>query len=802
METLWQDVKYGIRMLRKSLGFTLVAVLTLALGISANTAIFSVVDALLLRPLPFRDPERLVVVWGTRPEVGREEASLPDFADWRAQNETFESLAAGTTQNVTLTGQEEPERLIAGVMTDNFLPVLGVQPILGRSFLPEEDRPGGPRAAILSYGLWQRRFGGDRGVLSRTIMIDGQGYTIVGVAPAHMELPPGAELWVPLARDPAQAGRRNDFLFVVGRLKPGVTIQQANADLNTIMARLEKEYPDTNTSWRTEVITLQEQLVGQVRPALLVLLGAVGFVLLIACTNVANLLLARAAVREREVAVRAALGASRARLVQALLTESVLLGLLGGGLGVIAAFWGVDVLLGTASADLPPVNQVEINPRVLGFTALLSLLTGLLFGLAPALQLTRPDLNEALKEGSRGTGTGTGRRNLRRLLVVSQMALSFVLLIGAGLTIRSLHRLMNVQPGFNREGLLTMQVPLSRTKYAERQQLSAVYERLLERLRGIPGVRTATLTNPVPLSGGMRFWSFRIAGRPAPAPEVQQDANILLVGGSYMEVMGIPKLQGRGFSPQDIQRPEVAVISRAFARRYFSNQDPIGHRLTFGDPASPNAQWLTIVGVAEDVRHTALERETYPTIYVPYSALSAANMALVVRASGDPMALASTLRGVVREIDPEVAVYAVRTMDQVLGNALRQPRSAMVLLSIFALVALVLAGVGVYGVMAYLVEQRTHEFGIRMALGAQGGNILALVLREAILLAAFGLGAGLAGALVLTRYLGNLIFGVPPNDLLTFSLVGLVMVSMALIACLVPARRATRVDPVVALRYE
>jgi putative ABC transport system permease protein len=524
--------------------------------------------------------------------------------------------------------------------------------------------------------------------------------------------------------------------------------------------------------------------------------------LLIACTNVANLLLARAAVREREVAVRAALGASRGRLVRALLTESVLLALLGGGLGVVAAFWGVDALLHAAPGDLPPVNAVEINSRVLGFTALLSLLTGLLFGLAPALQLTRADLNESLKEGSRGAGLGAGRRNLRRLLVVSQVALSFVLLIGAGLTIRSLYRLMNVQPGFNREGLLTMQVPLSRTKYTERQQLSAVYERLLERLRGIPGVRAATLTNPVPLSGGMRFWSFLIAGRPAPPREAQQDASILLVGGSYMETMGVPLLKGRGFSPQDIERPEVAVISQALASRYFSGQDPLGHRLTFGDPASPDAQWLTIVGVAEDVRHRALERETYPTIYVPYSALSAANMALVVRASGDPMALAPTLRGVVREVDPDVAVFAVRTMEQVLGNSLRQPRFAMTLLSLFAVVALVLAGVGIYGVMAYLVEQRTHEFGIRVALGAQGGNILTLVLREAFLLAASGLVVGLAAALILTRYMGSLIFGVSPNDLLTFSAVALVMVSVALIACFVPARRATRVDAVVALRYE
>ena len=802
METLWQDLKYGARMLRKNLGFTLVAMLTLALGISANTAIFSVVDALLLRPLPFQDPERLAVVWGTRPEVGREEASLPDFADWRAQNKTFEALAAGTTQNVTLTGQEEPERLIGAAMTANFLSVLGAQPTLGRSFLPEEDRPGGSRAVILSYGLWQRRFGGDRNALGQTMNLDGQGYTIVGVAPVFMQLPPGAELWVPLARDPAQTGRRNDFLFVVGRLKPGVSIQQANTDLNTIMARLEKEYPDTNTLWRTDVIPLQEQLVGQVRPALLILLGAVGFVLLIACTNVANLLLARAAVREREVAVRAALGASRARLVQALLTESVLLGLLGGGLGVVAAFWGVDVLLRTAPGNLPPVNQVEINSRVLAFTALLSLVTGLLFGLAPALQLARTDLNESLKEGSRGAGTGTGRRNLRRLLVISQVALSFVLLIGAGLTIRSLYRVMNVQPGFNREGLLTMQVPLSRTKYTERQQLSAVYERLLERLHGIPGVRAATLTNPMPLSGGMRMWSFRIDGRPAPPPEAQQDASILLVGGSYMETMGIPMLQGRGFSPQDIQRPEVAVISRAFAHRYFNGEDPIGHRLTFGDPASPDAQWLTIVGVAEDVRHQALERQTYPTIYVPYSALSAANMALVVRASGDPMVLVPTLRGVVREVDADVAIYAVRTMEQVLGNALRQPRFAMTLLSIFAGVALALAGVGIYGVMSYLVEQRTHEFGIRMALGAQGNNILALVVREAFILAAIGLGFGLTAALVLTRFLGSLIFGVSPNDLLTFALVALLMVSVALIACFVPARRATQVDPVVALRYE
>src|SRR5262245_13530187 len=585
IETFWQDICYGARMLVKNPFFTLVAVLTLALGIGANTAIFSVVNGVLLRPLPYVDPDRLVIVWGYHPEIGREEASLPDFADWREQSRSFEHMAASAVRSYNITSKEEPERLIGAAVTADFFTALRIQPIIGRSFLPEEDRRGAQRVVVLSKRLWQRRFASNPDVLGRSITLNGLDYTVVGIAPDHLQLPDRSELWVPLAMDPVQAGRRSDFLLVVARLRPGVHLDQAQLEMNGITARLEQQYPQSNAGWRTNLVPLHEQIVGNIRTSLLVLLVAVGFVLLIACGNVANLLLARAGVREREIAIRAAIGAGRGRIVRQLLTESILMSLLGGVVGILLAIWGINTLETLGPRDIPRLSEIGLDGRVLGFTVLLSLATGMLFGLAPALQISRLDLNEALREGGRSGGASGGRHRLRRVLVVTEVALSLILLIGAALMIKSLHRLMNLNPGFNRENLLTMQLALPQAKYAADHQVSGFYRQLIENVRGLPGVLSATAVSPLPLSGGSNFWSFAIAGRPAPPPEVVMDASVLFVGDRYTEMMSVPLVLGRALTEQDNQGgARAALINQTMARRYFRDQNPLGQQITFGNP--------------------------------------------------------------------------------------------------------------------------------------------------------------------------------------------------------------------------
>jgi putative ABC transport system permease protein len=808
MDTLWQDLKYAARTLRKNPGFAVVAMLALALGVGANTVIFSVINAVLLRPLAYEDSDRLVMIWGSKTEVGREAASLPDFADWREQSRSFESMAAATRKGFILTGGQEPERLIGAAVSADFFSMFRVRPVLGRGVLPEEDRPGGAKVVVLSQGLWQRHFGSDPGVVGKQLTLNGTNYSVVGIAPAQLQLPSRAELWVPLAMDPAQANRRDDFLFVAARLKSGASLEQARAEMLTITARLEQQYPASNTGWRADVVPLQEQIVGNMRPVLLVLLAGVGLVLLIACTNVANLLLARASTRERELAIRAALGAGRLRLARQLVTEAVLLSLLGGALGVLLAYWGTDFLLRMSPQDIPRIREVHVDLRVLGFAGLLSLVTGLLFGSVPAWQATKPNLDESLKEGGRSSTAGRERHRLRQLLVVAEVAFSLLLLVAAGLMIRSLRGLVNLDAGFQRENLLTLQMSLSPGKYSGDRQLANFYGQLLERVRALPGVVSATTVAPLPLSGGADFLAFAVAGRPAPAPGTMQDARTLFVGERYAETMGIPLLSGRTLQEQDISggapgaalgAPSGVMISQTLARRYFREQDPVGQRITIGDPQDPKAQWLTIVGVLADVKYEAEETDIYPALYLPQPQ---SGMALVVRTATSPLDMAATVRAAIRQLDGDLPVYNIRTMEQVLSGVLAQRRFTMLALGIFALAALGLAAVGVYGVISYSVSQRTHEIGVRLALGARPRDVLLLVVGSGLRLTAVGIGLGLMAGLGLTRFLASLLFGVSARDPLTFAGVASLLAVVALVACYLPARRAMRVDPIVALRYE
>jgi putative ABC transport system permease protein len=808
IEDLAQDLRYGLRTLRKSPGFTAVAALTLALGIGANTAIFSVVNAALLRPLPYEAPDRLVVIWGTHPQVGREEASLPDFVDWREQSQSFERMAATLGWSFSLTGGEEPERLIGAYITADFFPLLGIKPVLGRDFLPEEFQPGARPVVVLSHGLWQRRFGSTSDLVGRSITLNGLDYTVVGIAPNHFRLPnsiapnqfrlpSSAEFWVPLTW---QADRRSDYLAVIGRLKPGVNITQARAEMNTITARLEQQYPQTNAGWGADMAPLQEQIVSNVRAALLVLLTAVGFVILIACANVANLLLARADARGREIAIRAAVGAGRGRLARQLLTESVLLALMGGAMGALLALIGIDALVKLGPQDIPRLSDVSVDWRVFGFTALLSLATGLLSGLAPALQASRLELNEVLKAGTH-SGAGRGRRGgMHGILVVVEVALSLILLAGAALMIKSLSRLMNPDAGFSRENLLTMRIELPTTKYRAAPQGSAFYQRLIESVRGLPGVVSATTVNLLPLSGPHGATGFVIAGRPAPPPEVLVDANVLSVGDRYIETMGIPLVLGRPLNEHDSQDDSKAVlINQTLARKYFRDQDPIGQRIALGLPQSPFMPWMTIAGVVADVKHEATEKEVYPAIYMPQSDSA---MTLVVRARDNPLGLIPSVRNELKRLDRDLLIFDIRTMDQVLGSVLEQRRFTMFLLNIFATVSVALAAVGLYGVISYTVSQRTHEIGVRMALGAQSSDVFRMVVWHGMRLTLVGVALGLAPALALARAMRNLLLNVSATDSATFAPGALLLVSVALIASYIPARRATKIDPLQAIRRD
>ena len=805
---LWQDLRYGLRMLVKNPGFTIVAVIALALGIGANSAIFSVVNTVLLRPLPYKDPDRLVMVWedDTKHGYPRDTPAAANYIDWRDQNQVFEGMAAMADLSINLTGVGEPERIDGRRVSANLFSLLGVEPQLGRAFLPEEDQPGSNHVVIISHGLWQRRFGSDMNITGKPLTLNGESYTVVGVMPSHFQFPSReAELWVPIAFDSKEAANRaRHYLQVVARMKPSVTLQQAQTEMKAIAARLQQQYPDDNTDLGAVVTPLHEHVAGDIRPALLILLGAVGFVLLVACANVANLLLARAAGRQKEIAVRIALGASRLRLIRQFLTESILLAALGGVVGLLLSVWGVNLLKAFIPENISQATAITIDARVLGFTILVSLLTGLIFGLAPATQSSNFNLNETLKEGGRDSSSGTRGNRIRGLLVIAEVAVSLILLIGAGLLINSFLRLRSVDPGFRADKLLTMKVVLPKQKYADQTQRSAFYTELIRRIEALPGVRSAAVTNWIPLVRQGDSVGVSIEGRPAPEPGKMPIAVTRIISPHYFSTMGIQLLQGRQFDERQDRADSagVVIISETMARRFWPGEDPLGKRLSPGMPESPE-DWLTIIGVAKDVRQFELNADPKPQMYLTYTQAGFfPPNDLVVSTDVEPLSLATTVRQTVWEIDKDQPVSNISTMEDVLSESIARQRFSMLLLGIFAAVALVLAAVGIYGVMSYSVAQRTHEFGIRMALGAQQSDVLKLAVGEGLKLVLIGVAIGLATAFILTRVMSSLLFGVSATDPTTFIIISLVLISVALLASYIPARRATKIDPMIAMRYE
>jgi predicted permease len=810
MTTLWQDVRYGIRMLAKRPGFTIIAVLALALGIGANMAIFSVVNAVILRPLPYKDPEQIVTILGTAPKLDIDvfPVSGPDFVDWRNQNHVFEQLAALEEASFNLTGAGgEPERVSSASASAALFSLLGVNASLGRTFRDEEERAGRNKVVVLNNGLWRRRFNANPALIGQTILLSGEAYTVIGVMPKTFHFPEGdteTSVWVPLdvtAGETGRRGRRN--LIVVGRLKRGVSLTQAQTEMEGISQRLAAEYPGSNADWDVKVSGLQALLTEDIEPALLILFGAVGFVLLIACANVANLQLARAAARQKEIAIRLALGASRARLMRQLLTESVLLSLMGGAVALLFALWSIDALVAALPEDVPRAGEIGLDRYALGFTLLVSLLTGVLLGLAPAWQGTKPDLTEGLKEG--GTSLmGAGRRNrVRSLLVIGEVALSLLLLIGAGLMLKSFYRLREVKPGVDPHNVVTMQINLPPARYAEDYKQSNFFGTVLERISALPGVASAGATTNLPFIGDSQS-DFTIEGRPeAQTPKDALIASYDSVSPSYFRATGIPIVKGRAFTEQDKKSAlPVAVISETMARRFFGGEDPIGKHIRGGD-SETNRPWLTIIGIAGDVRRYGLAERLRPEIYYPFLQQPQAAMSLVVRTTAaDPLSIATAVRREVLGVDKDQPVYDIKTMDSLLAQSIASNRLAVWLLGLFAVLALVLASIGIYGVIAYSVTQRTREIGIRMALGARPRDVLRLVVGQGMMLTLIGIGLGLAGAIALTRLMASLLFSVSPTDPLTFAVISALLAVVALLACYIPARRATKIDPMVALRHE
>jgi len=807
MNKLIQDLRYGIRTLLKRPGFSAVAVVTLALGIGASTVIFTVVDAALLRGLPYKQPDRLYHLWERTPkqDFSKREFSYPDYQDYQ-QNTVFEGLAAYTGGGAILSGSGEPERIGAPRVSANFFNVLGVDPLIGRTFQAGEDVPNGPRVTVLTYGLWQRRFGGNPGAIGQAVTINGDSYTVVGVLPADFQFAlRNADLWIPYQPTPNQLTRR--FLHgtnLIGRLKPGVTPAQADSEINVIASRIEQQFKDSHAGTTARVVPLQEEVIGTVRPILFVLLAAVGFVLLIACANVASLMLTRSLSRQKEVAIRAALGANRWRVVRQLLTEALLLSLVGGVFGLLIAYWGIPALVATLPQNqlnaLPFLKTVHIDLSILGFSFGLSVLTGIVFGLVPALQSSRLDLNEVLKEGGRQASAGTGQR-LRSALVVSEIALAVVLLIGAGLMMKSLLRLLDTNVGFNTENLLTMGIVLPPAKYQDPNQLSIVYTQLDERVRSLPGVVSAGRVDILPLTGG-NTTRFNVDGDPIPPPGKETEANIRVVNETYFQTIGVPLLAGRVFDQRDdLNAPTVVIIGKTIADRLFAGRDPVGRQLRYPSIQVPP---VTIVGVVGDVKITGLDEELRPVLYYPFRQGGGTAANLVVRTNTDPTSLASTVRNEIRNIEGEAAILNVNTMETVISQtpASFMRRFPALLIGIFAVVALLLASIGIYGVVSYSVSQQIHYIGIRMALGAGPGDILRMVLKQGLLLAVAGIVIGVVAAVGLTRFLATLLYQVKATDVTTFGIVSGTLFVVALLACYLPARRATKVDPLVALRYE
>ena len=805
MHSFWQDLRYGARMLLKNPGFTLIAIVTLGLGIGANTAIFSVINGVLLSALPYPQPEQLAMVWcdNRRQGIPDDITSYPNFVDWRDRNKTFQGMAGVTDDTYNLTGAGEPEEIRGATVSINFFQLIGVNPMLGRVFTAEEEQPGRNRVVVLSHSLWRRRFGGDPGVLNKTISLSDEPYIIVGIMPPGFQFPENTEIWGPLAPDEGMRGARfGFFLPVVGRLKPGVTRAQAQADLDVVANQIEKQFPDM-AGYGVNVVPVLENTVGPIRRALMILFVAVLFVLLIACANVANLLLARATVRQREVAVRSALGTGRWRIVRQLLTESMLLSVLGGALGVLLAWWGLRLLVNLSPANIPRLETIRLDGRVLWFALALSLVTGLIFGLAPALQTSHLKLSEALKEGSR-TGAGGGRaQRIRGVFIVAEVALTLALLVGAGLLVRSFWRLQQVNPGFKTDHLLTLRVTLWGSKYRQGgAQRVSFYERLQERLAALPGVVSASATSDIMLRKLANSASFTIENRPRDPGELALELPIDRVQPNYFQTMGIQLLQGRAFTAQDSsESTRVSIVNETFVKRYFPNEDPIGKRFTFGG-GGPNARWITIVGVVRDTKRQGIDQPVRIESWMPLAQMPSGSMDVVLRTTGAPLALSNEVREAVWSLDRDLPIPSIRTMEQILSERVAQRRLNMLLLGLFAMVALILAAVGIYGVINYAVTQRTNEIGIRIALGAQSGDVIGLVLKQGMALALVGVAIGLIATFMLTRLMASLLFGVSATDPITFAAIAGLLIGVALLACWIPARRATKVDPMVALRYE
>lgn len=813
METFWQDLRYGIRMLLKAPSVSIVATIALALGIGANTAIFSVVNAVLLRPLPFHNSEQLMNVWETDTVRGsqRGAASYPNFVDWRDQSHSFEYMASYHTADFILTGRGDSTRLQAAVVNADLFSMLGVAPVLGRGFRPAEDKPGQDgRVVVLSQQLFQKRFNADPNVVNQSVVLDGKPFTVVGVMPQAFQFPVQnvpVDFWTTVAidregEDPADDTRGAHYLDVIARLRPGVSREQAQAEMTAIGSRLEQQYPDKNLHRSIRLEPTLEALVGDIRPALLILLGAVGCVLLIACANVANLLLARAMSRQKEMAIRAAMGASRRRVIRQLLTESVVLSLVGGLLGLVLAVWWSDLLISLGKENIPRTLQVGLDWRVFAFNLTISVLTGVVFGLVPAIHSSRTELTESLKEGGRGSSEGASRNRIRGVLVVSELAIAVVLLVGAGLLIKSLWRLRNVSPGFDSQNLLTFVVAIPEVKYPSEKQ-NQFYRDLASRLQSVPGVRSAGAVIPMPLTGDTFRISFEQEGHPVEKGN-QPSADFFAISDDYFTTLGVPMLKGRQFTERDdAKAPGVIIINEAFARKYFANEDPIGKRLKPGistTKVAPN--WREIVGVVPDTRNRNLSSEVRPGYFLPQAQVPFNQMTMIVRTANDPHTLITAVQNEVRAMDPDVPVFTVKTVDEHIAATVATPRFNSMLLGIFASVALVLTIVGLYGVMSYSVAQRTNEIGIRMALGAQTGDVLRLVVSQGFKLVLLGLGVGLVGAFALTGIISSLLFGVTAKDPLTFLIVPGLLALVALLACYIPARRAARLDPLTALHYE
>jgi putative ABC transport system permease protein len=806
MESLFNDIRYAARNLLKRPGFTAIAVITLALGIGANSAIFSLINAMLIKPLPFADQDRVVSIWDQAPSRGVEhnEVAMANYLDWRAQNHSFQQLALYRWWSTNLTGSDSPERIQGFLVTANFLDTLGVRPIIGRGFNEEENQPGKDAVAVITYSLWQRRFGADQNVINKTVMTNGIVRTVIGVLPEGFNFPKGSEIYAPLPLTPELIKSRNNHsYYVIGKLKSDASLQSAQADIDTITTRLAAQYADTNVGLGAKVYPIVADTVRMYSTALWVMLAAVGFVLLIACANVANLMLARASGRQKEISLRSALGASRWRILRQLMVESFLIALIGGALGILVAFWGIDLLKaanpGEAAKYAPGWSRIGISFPVLGFTLALSLLSGLVFGLAPAWQFSKPDLNSALKESGRQTTAGSHR--LRSLLVVFEIALSLVLLIGAGLLFRSFVALLKTNPGFNSDGVLTMNLNLPFAKYREDAQRAAFYSDLVQRVKGLPGVQSAAVVNYIPLGGSNSSDTFLIEGTPDPPPGQEHNGRYRVCTPDYFQTMGISILRGRGFSDQDKTGAQpVVMVNETLAHRYWPKGDALGKRIRFYGPLE-RAPWMEIVGIVQDVKHE-LNLPVEPEYYLPHAQDSWNAMVLVARTTGEPGSMAAPIRQQVLAIDKDQPVFDVRTMREVRAISVTLYTFGFGMMAIFATVAVVLAAIGIYGVMAFAVTQRTQEIGIRMALGAQAADVLKLVVKNGMSLAVIGLVAGLAGAFAVTRLMASLLFGVSPTDVMTFALVTIGLLLVALLACFIPARRATKVDPLVALRYE